>query len=96
MSSIAYIEEEKRDLAKDIYKLARLWILFMDFVEGVIVVINGVESLVVSPVKEKQDQTLIWLDLKASSHKQRVLAIEKGEDGMLKYQGRLCYSNRGY
>ena len=44
---------------------------------------NGDESSLVSGVKEKQDQDPILLDLKANVHKQRVLAFEKGGDGVL-------------
>ncbi|KAH0710411.1 hypothetical protein KY284_011838 [Solanum tuberosum] len=62
----------------------------MDSTERGIVVTNGAESSLVSEVKEKQDQDLILLDLKANFHKQRVLAFEQGGDGVLRYQGRLC------
>ena len=51
---------------------------------------NWVESSPMSYVKEKQDQDTILLGLKATVHKQRVLAFEQGGDDMLKYQGRLC------
>ena len=61
----------------------------MDSIEGGIVVTNGDESSLVSEMKENQDQDPIFLDLKASVHRQRVLAFEQGGDGVLKYQGRL-------
>ena len=41
-------------------------------------------------MKEKHDQDIILLDLKAYVHKQRVLAFEQGGDDVLRYQGRLC------
>ena len=72
---------------------SRNWVVtirLMDSTEGGIVVTNKAESSLVLEVKEKQDQDLILLDLKQNVHKQRVLAIEQGGDGMLKYQGRLC------
>ena len=50
----------------------------------------GVESSLVSKVKEKQDQDPILVDLNANVHKQRVLVFKKGEDSVIKYQGRLC------
>ena len=40
----------------------------MDSTEKGLVVTNGVESSVVSEVKEKQDQDTIFLNLKASVH----------------------------
>ena len=50
----------------------------------------GVESSLVSEVKEKQDQDLILLELKSNFHNQKVLAFDHGGHGLLKYQGRLC------
>ena len=47
---------------------------------------NGDESSLVSEVKEKQDQYLIFLELKANVQKQRILSFEQG--GCLRYQGR--------
>ena len=41
-------------------------------------------------MKEKQDEDPIFLDLKENVHKQRILAFEQWEYGVLKYQGRLC------
>uniref|UniRef100_M1DE23 Gag-pol protein n=1 Tax=Solanum tuberosum TaxID=4113 RepID=M1DE23_SOLTU len=57
------------------------------FDEGGVVVINEVESSLVSKVKEKQDQDPLLLELKASVHKQKVMAFEQGGDGVLRYQG---------
>ena len=50
---------------------------------------NKVESSLVTEVKKKQDQYLIFLELKANVHKQKVMASEQGGDGVLRYQGRL-------
>ena len=90
IGSTAHVEEEKRDLDKDVRRLARLGVRLMDSVEGGIVVTNGDESLLASKVKEKQDQDPILLDLKTNVHKQRVLAFEHWAHGVLKCQGRLC------
>ncbi|KAH0670582.1 hypothetical protein KY290_025996 [Solanum tuberosum] len=90
MGSTTHVEEENRELAKAMHRLARLGVRLMDSTEGGIVVTNGAESSLVSEVKEKQDQDPIFLDLKANVQKQRVLAFDQGGDGVLKYQGRLC------
>ena len=90
MGSTAHVEEEKRELAKDVHRLARLGVRLMDSTEGGVVVMNGAESSLVSEVKEKQDQDPILLELKANVHKQKVMAFEQGGDGVLRYQGRLC------
>ena len=53
MGSTAHVEEEKRELAKDVHKLASLGVRLMDSIEGEIVVTNVDESSLVSEVKEK-------------------------------------------
>ncbi|WMV45482.1 hypothetical protein MTR67_038867 [Solanum verrucosum] len=58
----------------------------MDSNEGGVVVMNQAESILVSEVKEKQDQDPILPGLKANGHKQ--MAFEQGGDGVLRYQGR--------
>ena len=89
IKSTSRVEEGKIELDKNVKRFACLGRL-MAFTEGGLVVTNKVESSLVSKVKEKQDQGLILLDLKKNVHNQRVLVIEQGGDGMLKYQGRLC------
>ena len=41
-------------------------------------------------MKEKQDQHPIFLELKSTIHKQKVMDFEHGGDGVLRYQGRMC------
>ncbi|KAH0781716.1 hypothetical protein KY290_001314 [Solanum tuberosum] len=81
---------KERELAKDVHRLARLGVRLMDSTEGGVVVMNGDESSLVSEVKEKHDQDPILLKLKANVHKKKVMAFEKGGDGVLRYQGRMC------
>ena len=56
MGSTYHVEEEKRELDKDVHRFARVGVKIMDFIEEGIVVTNEAESLLVSEVKEKQDQ----------------------------------------
>ena len=51
MGSTDHVEEENMKLAKDVHRLARLEVRFMDSTEGGIVVTNGIESSLVSKVK---------------------------------------------
>ncbi|KAH0738661.1 hypothetical protein KY290_037366 [Solanum tuberosum] len=90
VGSTAHIEEGRRELAKDVHRLAYLGVRFTDSAEGVIAVTSRAESSLMSEVKEKQDQDPILLELKANVQKQRVLAFEQRGDGVLRYQGRLC------
>ncbi|TMW83191.1 hypothetical protein EJD97_002534 [Solanum chilense] len=66
MGRTTHLEEEKRELSKDMNKLARLGVRLMDFTEGGIEVTNGAESSLVLEVKEKQYQDPIFLDLKVN------------------------------
>ncbi|KAH0778029.1 hypothetical protein KY290_009440 [Solanum tuberosum] len=90
MGSTAHIEEGRKELAKDVHRLACLGVRFTDSIEGGIAVTSRAESSLMSEVKEKQDQDPILLELKENVQKQRVLAFEQGGDGVLRFQGRLC------
>ncbi|WMV32620.1 hypothetical protein MTR67_026005 [Solanum verrucosum] len=87
MGSTTHFEEDKKELAKDVHRLARLGVQLFDSTKGGVVVMNGVESSLVSEVKEKQDQDPILLELKVNVHKQKVMAFEQGGDGVFRYQG---------
>ncbi|KAH0777818.1 hypothetical protein KY290_009229 [Solanum tuberosum] len=71
MGSPAHFEEDKKDLVKDVHRLAGLGVRLMDSIEGGVVVMNGAESSLVSEVKEKTDQDPILHELKANVHKQK-------------------------
>ena len=61
MGSPVHVEEKKRELAKDLHRVALLGVRLMDSTEGGIVVTNGVKSSLVSEVKENQNQDPIFL-----------------------------------
>ena len=69
MCSTTHIEEEKKELPKDVHILAHLEVRIMDFTEEGIVVTNGTKSSLVSKVKEKQDQDPSLVDLQVNVHK---------------------------
>ncbi|KAH0683182.1 hypothetical protein KY290_021771 [Solanum tuberosum] len=79
MGSTAHFEEDKKELAQEVHRPARLGFRLMDSTERGVVVMNGDKSSFVSEVKGKQDQDPLLLELKASVLKQKVLAFEKGE-----------------
>ena len=51
--SKAHVKEEKRELAKDVHRLATLGFKLMDSTKGEIVVTNGAESSLEFEVKKK-------------------------------------------
>ncbi|WMV24380.1 hypothetical protein MTR67_017765 [Solanum verrucosum] len=62
--------------------------------DGVIVQ-NGLESILVTEVKEKQYSDLILLQLKGVVHQQKVEVFSQGGYGVLRYQRRLCVPKMG-
>ncbi|WMV54778.1 hypothetical protein MTR67_048163 [Solanum verrucosum] len=72
MGSVAHVEEERKELAKDVHRLARLGVRLMSISDGGVTVQNGEESSLVVEVKEKQDTDPILLELKGAVHNQRV------------------------
>ena len=51
---------------------------------------KGAESCLVLELKEKQHQNLILHELKENVHKQKIIFFERVDDGVFRYQGRLC------
>ncbi|KAH0670709.1 hypothetical protein KY289_025202 [Solanum tuberosum] len=78
MYSTDHFEEDKKELAKDVHKLAQLEVRLMDSTEGGVVVMNGVESSLVLEVKEKQNQDPIFLELKVDCVYQGWMNSKKG------------------
>ncbi|WMV59104.1 hypothetical protein MTR67_052489 [Solanum verrucosum] len=87
--------EERKELAKDVHRLARLGVHLMSISYGGVTIQNGSESSLVAEVKEKQDSDPILLQLKGAVHQQRVEVFSQGRDGVLRYKGRLCVSKVG-
>ena len=61
MGSTAHFEEYKKELAKEVHRLAQLGVKLMNSTEGEVVVVNGYKSSLVLELKGKQDQDPIWL-----------------------------------
>ncbi|WMV28846.1 hypothetical protein MTR67_022231, partial [Solanum verrucosum] len=64
MGSIAHVDNDKKDLVRDIHRLARLNVQLVDSTKGGIVVHNGSEPSFVADVKAKQGLDPIMVDLK--------------------------------
>ena len=72
MGSVAHAEEERKELVKDVRKLARLGVLLMIISDNVVTIQNRAKSSLVVEVKENQDNDPILLELKGAVHNQRV------------------------
>ncbi|WMV32887.1 hypothetical protein MTR67_026272 [Solanum verrucosum] len=93
MGSVAHVDDESKELVRDVHRLARLGVQLVDSTKGGIMVHNCSESSIVADVKAKQciDTTLV--ELKEEVVKNSTEAFSQGGDGVLTYQGHLCVPN---
>ena len=85
MGSVAHVEEERKELANDVHRLARLGVRLMSISDSDVTVQTESKSSLVVKVKEKQDSDPILLELKDAVHQQRVEVLSQGGDGVLHY-----------
>ncbi|WMV42106.1 hypothetical protein MTR67_035491 [Solanum verrucosum] len=95
MCRLAHVEEEKKELSKDVHRLDRLGVCLMDTSDRGVIVQNGSESSLVVKVEEKRDSDPILVQWKGAVHQQRVEVFSQGGDVVLCCQGRLCVPNVG-
>ncbi|WMV25596.1 hypothetical protein MTR67_018981 [Solanum verrucosum] len=95
MGSVANVEDENKELAKDVHRLDHLGVCLTNTSDSGVIVHNGLESSLVAEVKETQDSDPTLLQLKGAIHRQKVEVFSLGGDGVLHYQGRLCFPNVG-
>ena len=95
MGSVAHVEEERKELVKDVHRFARLGVFLMTISNSGVTIQNGEVSSLVLEVKEKKDSDPILLELKGAFHNQSVEVLSQEGDGVLRYQGRLCAPDVG-
>lgn len=78
MSSVAYVEDEKKALVCDVHRLDRLGFQLVDSTKGGVMIHNGFESSFVMDVKSKQGLNPILVKLKEVVLKKSVEAFLKG------------------
>ena len=93
MRSVSHIDDDKKELAKDVHWLARFGVQLVDSTKGGVIVHNGSKSSFVSDLKAKQCLDLTLVELKEAVLKKFVEAFSQGGDGVLRYQGCLCVPN---
>ena len=93
MGSVSHVVEGKKELARDVHRLARLGVRLFDFDEGSIGVQSSSGSSLVLKVKEKQYLDVSLVRLKESVKDQKVDVFSQRGDGVLRLQGRLCVPN---
>ncbi|WMV38039.1 hypothetical protein MTR67_031424 [Solanum verrucosum] len=95
MGSVAHVENEKKELERDVYQLAFLGVCLMDTSHGGVIVRNGSETSLVTEVKEKHDSDPLLLKLKGEFCQEKVQVFSQGGDGVIRYQSHLCGPNMG-
>ncbi|XP_069154363.1 uncharacterized protein [Solanum lycopersicum] len=95
MGSVAHVQEERNELVKGVHRLTQLVVCVMSISDRGVTVQNGEECSLVVKVKEKQNSDPILIELKGAFNNQRVETFSQGEDGVLRYQGRLSILDVG-
>src|SRR5688572_31719175 len=90
MGSVAHVDEGKKELVKEVHRLARLGVKLLGTMDGGMLVQNGSESSLIVDVKSKQDLDPTLVELKRLVDEKKVEVFSKGGDGVLRYQERLC------
>ncbi|KAH0748282.1 hypothetical protein KY290_027514 [Solanum tuberosum] len=78
MGSISHMEEEKRELARDVHRLARLGVRLEDSPKGGVMIRHNYESSVVLDVKSKQHPDPILMELKESVLNKAIETFSQG------------------
>ncbi|WMV59070.1 hypothetical protein MTR67_052455 [Solanum verrucosum] len=79
MISIAHIEYSKKELVRDLYRLAHLGVCLVHFEEGGIIVRNSLESSLMSDMKAKKDLDPTLVELKEVVLIEAIKAFSQGE-----------------
>ncbi|WMV46413.1 hypothetical protein MTR67_039798 [Solanum verrucosum] len=85
LGSVSHVEEEKRELACDIHRLALLGVRLEDSPKECVMVRHNSESSVFVDVKSKQHLDPILMELKVSVLNQAIETFSQGEDEVLRH-----------
>jgi len=96
MDNVAHINDDKKEIIRDVHCLAHLGVRLMESTKGCVMVHNGSESSFVSDVKAKQYLHPTLVGLKETVLKKSIESFSLGEDGVFRYQGLLCVPNVDY
>ena len=92
MHNVAYVEKERKKLAKDVHRLACFWDRLICMSDGGVIVYNGPSCSLVVKIKENQDRDSILLQLNGAN---RVNIFSYKGHVLFCYQGLLCVHKVG-
>ena len=90
MGSTAHVEDEKKELVKEVHRLARLGVRLVDSTSGGVSVHPSSESSLIVEVKKGQHLDPVLMEMKDSVLLKMNESFALGDDGILRYQNRLC------
>ena len=85
MGSTAHVEDEKKELAKDVHRLTILGVRLVDSTSGGVLFHPSSESSFVVEVKQGQHLDLVLMELKDSVLTKMNESFALGGDGVLRY-----------
>ena len=88
MVSVSHVYKGKKDLIKDVHRLARLCVQLEHAPNGGFVDHNNSKSFLVIEVKSKQHLYPFLMELKKSVLIKLNESFSQGGDGLVRYQGR--------
>ncbi|XP_070036444.1 uncharacterized protein [Nicotiana tomentosiformis] len=93
MGSISYLQPEKSGIAHDIHQLASLGVRLLNPGDIRITIQDTTTSSLVTKVKERQYEDPVLDHYRDTTPQKEKTPFEITEDGVLRYQGRLCVPN---
>ena len=93
MGSVSHVEESKKDLFKDVHRLARLGVRLEDSPNGDFILHHNSDSSLVVELKSKQHIDQPWKESKESVVCMFNESLSIDGDGVLRYQERWCVPN---
>ncbi|XP_069150286.1 uncharacterized protein [Solanum lycopersicum] len=90
MGILAHVTDDKKELSKDVHRLAHLGVRLEESSKGGFMIHHNADSSLVVDVKSKQNLDPLLMELKESFLNKNNESFSQGEDGVFRYQGRLC------
>ena len=90
IGSTTHVDDEKKQLVRDLYRLARLGVRLVDSTSGSVSVHPSSESSLVVEVKQGQHLDPVLMELKDTMLVKMNVSFGLGDDDILRYQDCLC------
>ena len=89
MGSVAYVGDDKKELVKEVHRMAQLGVRLEEYSKGGFMVRHYSDSSLVVDVKSKQNLVPLLMELKESVLNKNNESFSR-DKVVLRYQGKLC------